>query len=338
MSNAVLNEDSVKFALSRVMDPELGNDLVSLNMVKSIKINDGMVDATIELTTAGCPLKAKIEGDCKQAIQSIQGVKDIKINFTSRPIPIRSEVNLPSVKKIIAVSSGKGGVGKSTIAINIARAFKESGYSVGLVDADIYGPNIPSLLDNYNRPNITHDDKLIPVEHKGIKFISMGLLLEPGQPVIWRGPMLHGVVKQFLGDVIWGDLDYLFVDLPPGTGDVHLSLCQLVDMEGAIIVTTPQQLSVADVRKGIGMFRQMQVDVLGIVENMSYYHHKKTDEKIYVFGKDGGKNLAEEWNLPLLSQIPIDPEICDNSENGVKYLMPMVEKIHNILESKVSMV
>lgn len=333
---ADLNQESVKKALSTVMDPELGNDLVSLDMVKDIQISGGSVKATVELTTAGCPLKAKIEGDCKDAIKKVDGVSDVEINFTSRPLPIRTEVQLPTVKKIIAVSSGKGGVGKSTVSINIARAFKEAGYNVGLVDADIYGPNIPPLLENYNRPNVTHDDKLVPVEHKGIKFISMGLLLEPGQPIIWRGPMLHGVIKQFLADVIWGDLDYLFIDLPPGTGDVHLSLCQMVDMAGAIVVTTPQQLSVADVRKGIGMFRQLQVDIIGIVENMSYYLHPGTDEKIYVFGKDGGKNLAEEWKLPLLSQIPIDPAICENSENGTKYLMPIVEKVHNILESKVS--
>lgn len=333
---AELNQEAVKKALSTVMDPELGNDLVSLDMVKDIQITGGSVKATVELTTAGCPLKAKIESDCKDAINKVDGVTDVEINFTSRPLPIRTEVQLPTVKKIIAISSGKGGVGKSTVSINIARAFKDAGYNVGLVDADIYGPNIPPLLENYNRPNVTHDDKLVPVEHNGIKFISMGLLLEPGQPIIWRGPMLHGVIKQFLGDVIWGDLDYLFIDLPPGTGDVHLSLCQMVDMEGAIIVTTPQQLSVADVRKGIGMFRQLQVDIIGIVENMSYYLHPGSEEKIYVFGKDGGKKLAEEWNLPLLSQIPIDPAICENSENGTKYLMPIVEKVHNILESKVS--
>ncbi len=334
--SAEITKEKVEEALGRVMDPELGNDLVSLNMVKGVNINDGTVEATVELTTSGCPLKAKIEGDCKQEIGSIDGVTDVKIVFTAKPIPIRTEVSLPTVKKIIAISSGKGGVGKSTIATNIAKAFQKSGYSVGLLDADIYGPNIPTLLENYARPTITHDDKLVPITHDGLKFISMGLLLEPGQPVIWRGPMLHGVVKQFLADVIWGDLDYLFVDLPPGTGDVHLSLCQMVDLTGAIAITTPQQLSVADVRKGIGMFRQLQVEVLGIIENMSYYVHPGTNEKIYVFGKNGGKNLAEEWNLPLLAQIPIDPAICEKSENGLTYLMPVVEKLHQVFESKVS--
>jgi len=331
--NNELNKDKVLEVLGTVMDPELGSDLVSLNMISSATVEDGIVSVLIELTVAGCPLKAKIEDDCKTAIRSINGVKDVKIKFTSKPVHDNREVKLPNIKHIIAISSGKGGVGKTTAAINIAKAFAKKGYSVGLLDADIYGPNIPLLLDNYSRPDVMGDEKLVPVEHDGIKFISVGLLLEPGQPVIWRGPMLHNVIKQFLSDVYWGDLDYLFVDLPPGTGDVQLSLCQLTKITGTIAVTTPQKLSVEDVKKGIAMFRQLRVDVLGIVENMSYYIHPSNNEKIFVFGKDGGKKLAEDWNIPLLAQIPIDPSISEKSENGLKYFEAIVDKIKIAIEN-----
>lgn len=327
MENIESKEKLIYQALEKVIDPELGNNLVSLNMIKSVNINNSSVEVTVELTTAGCPLKTKIEEDCINQVSAIKGINEVKIHFTSRSKPINNEIQLPNVKKIIAISSSKGGVGKSTIAINIARAFSESGYSVGLLDGDVYGPNIPSLLDNFTRPKVTSNNKLVPVEDNGIRFISMGLLIEKAQPVIWRGAMLHGVVKQFLSDVEWGNLDFLFVDLPPGTGDVQLSLCQLINLSGAIVITTPQQLSVADVRKGIGMFRQLQVDIIGIIENMSYYIHPGTNDKIYIFGKDGGYDLAKEWNIPLLAQIPIDPAIGERSENALKYIRPLVERI-----------
>ncbi len=322
-----VTEELVREALAKVQDPELNNDLVALNMVKDIVINNGTVEANIELTTIACPLKSKIETDCVTEIRLLEGVQKVKINFSARA-PKETEIKVPNIKKIIAISSGKGGVGKSTAAVNIAMAFSDAGYSVGLIDADIYGPNIPLLLDNDQEPEVAIGDRIIPVEHKGLKFISMAQFLAEGQAVIWRGPLLHGAVKQFFTEVEWGNLDYLFVDLPPGTGDVHISLCQLVEITGAIVVTTPQKLSVSDVKKGIAMFRQMQVDILGIIENMSFYFHPSSSEKIYVFGKDGGVNLANEWNIPLLAQIPIDPIICERSESAITYFRAVVDKVN----------
>lgn len=325
MSSKIL-EERVKEALRKVIDPELGQDLVTLNMVKSIEMleNTKVLSVEIELTTAGCPLKAKIEKDCRDALATLEGVGKLNLHFSARPRSQKKEVELFGVRNILLVASGKGGVGKSTVAVHIARAFYRNGYRVGILDADLYGPNVPNILGNFTKPMIAHDNKLLPVLHEGIPFISMGLLLESQQPVIWRGPMLHGAIRQFLADVRWQELDYLFIDLPPGTGDVQLSLSQLVALNGAIVVTTPQELSVSDVRKGIAMFRQLQIPILGIIENMSYYIEPSTQKKIYVFGKDGGKNLSEEWNLPLLAQIPIDSSITEDSVQAHEYFQPIV--------------
>ena len=327
-----IQEEKVRDVLKGVKDPELGSDLVSLNMVKLIEVEGRNVKVIIELTTSGCPLKSKIEGDCIEAIKTVEGVKNVDIQFTSRPVLIKSEMNLKRVKNVIAISSGKGGVGKSTVALNLTRGLVSLGYEVGLLDGDVYGPNIPDLIERYDRPGVTEQNKLVPVECEGFRFISMGLLIGEGQPVIWRGPMLHGVVKQFLGDVEWGGLDFLLIDLPPGTGDVQLSLCQTIDLRGTVVVTTPQKLSVSDVKKGIGMFRQMQVDVLGIVENMSYYEEKSSKEKVYLFGSGGGRQISEEWNIPFLGGIPIDDGICEDSKKGVIYIMPIVEELVSIIE------
>ncbi len=332
MDGKLITKELVNEALSRVQDPELGNDLVSLNMIKSIDIKDNNVEVTVELTTSACPLKSKIENDCRKELQSISGINNIKINLTAREQKQEREIDLPNIKNIIVISSGKGGVGKSTMAINIARAFSDAGYSTGLMDADIYGPNIPILLNNNETPKVIEGDKILPIIHNGVKFISMGSLLEEGQAVIWRGPMLHGAIKQFLSDVIWGELDYLFVDLPPGTGDVHISLAQIVCLTGAVAVTTPQKLSVSDVKKGIAMFRQMQVNILGIIENMSYYVNPENNEKIYIFGQDGGLKLSRELNIPMLARVPIDPSICNDSESGLLYLKPIVEKLNNSIK------
>lgn len=325
------SKEQVIKALSTVMDPELQQDLVSLEMIKDVNIEENKVNVTVELTTPACPLKNEIGQSCKEALLKLDGVDEVNVSFTARPQNYEKEIKLPNVKNIIAIGSGKGGVGKSTVATLLALAFAKEGYKVGLMDSDAYGPNIPHLLKNFDKPYATDDNQIIPIETRGIKFISLGLLVNPEQPIVWRGPMLHGLVSQFLKDVMWGNLDILFIDMPPGTGDVQLSLAQLIDIDGSIMVTTPQELAVADTHKGIGMFRKLQVDVYGIIENMSYFEAPDTGKKYNVFSTDGGKNLAERLNLPLLGRLPLNMDISDPSkDDSLRYMTDIVNNVKNL--------
>lgn len=315
--------DSVTKALRMVNDPDLHKDLVTLNMVKDIKIDGNNVSVTVELTTPACPLKDKIQQDCVDAIRKENPtVGQISVTMSAKVLPNKNQrMNeiLPGVKNTIAVASGKGGVGKSTIAVNLATALALDGAKVGLIDADIYGPSIPMMLGINNKPKIFQDTataKMIPLENFGIKVMSIGFLIDDDAPVIWRGPMASGAIKQFMSDVLWGELDYLIFDLPPGTGDIQLTLVQTIPLTGAIVVTTPQDVSIIDVKKALKMFQRVNVPILGIVENMSYFIAPDTGKRYDIFGTGGGQKLAEELSIPLLGAIPINQNIRQGGDNG----------------------
>ena len=313
-----MNIEKVKQALSKVKDPELGKDFVSLNMVHDIKIDGDKLSFNLELTTPACPLKSVIEDDCKKALKEI-GFKDenIKVNFTSqvRQHMIQGKEAPKDINQIIVISSGKGGVGKTTVAVNISIALSKMGAKVGLLDADITGPNVPIMMGDENPPKV-ENAKIIPKENYGIKYISMGVLVPKDQPVVWRGPMLDGVIRQFLRDVIWDKLDYLIVDLPPGTGDAQLTICQAVPLAGGVIVTTPQDVSLLDSRKSVNMFKQMKVPILGIVENMSHFICPHCNEKTEIFSFGGGETAAKNINVPFLGRLPIEIEIRQGGDLG----------------------
>jgi ATP-binding protein involved in chromosome partitioning len=313
-------------ALSTVEDPDLHRDLVSLNMVKDIKVESSKVSFTVVLTTPACPLKEKIRQDCENAVRLVVG-PDVAIDIfmTSSVTTLRDNAPLlPGVKNIIAIASGKGGVGKSTVTSNLAVALAQSGAKVGLIDADIYGPSIPTMFNcEHEQPlikQVNGKNTIIPIEQYGVKLISIGFLAPPDSAIIWRGPMASSALKQFFSDADWGDLDYLLIDLPPGTSDIHLTLVQTVPVTGAVIVTTPQKVALADANKGLAMFRQTQINVpvLGIVENMAYFTPEELpDNKYYIFGKDGGRNLADKYNVPLLGQIPLVQGIRESGDSGL---------------------
>jgi ATP-binding protein involved in chromosome partitioning len=308
--------EAVMAALSRVQEPELHRDLVSLNMVKSLEINEGKVDVTILLTTPACPLKTRIENEVRQAILVIPGITAVNVIMSSNvPSDGRSRgiLELP-VKNVVAIASGKGGVGKSTVAVNVAVSLAQSGATVGLLDADIYGPNIPTMMGVPSLPKQS-GDKLIPAEAYGVKLMSIGFLVKPGQALIWRGPMLHSAIRQFLSDVAWGPLDYLVVDLPPGTGDAQLSLSQSIPLSGGVIVTLPQNVSLEDASRGLHMFREVNVPILGVVENMSYLE-LPDGTRMDVFGSGGGKKLAETAGVPFMGMIPMDPAVRMGGDQG----------------------
>jgi len=321
----VLNSGSVLEVLRPVQDPELRKSLVELNMIRNVKIDDGKVSFTLVLTTPACPLREFIVEDCQKAVKKLPGVTDVAVEVTAetpqqKSLPDRTGV--PGVKNIIAISSGKGGVGKSTVAVNVAVALAQTGAKVGLLDADIYGPNDPTMLGLADVEMIVRQgekgDILEPAFNHGVKLVSMGFLIDRDQPVIWRGPMLNGVIRQFLYQVEWGELDYLIVDMPPGTGDAQLTLTQSVPMVGAVIVTTPQNVALLDSRKGLKMFQQMKVPVLGIVENMSYFIPPDMPEKQYdIFGSGGGEKTAKELGVPLLGCVPLEISTRLGSDNGI---------------------
>src|SRR6187401_3812370 len=327
-----MTTEKILEALSNVQEPDLGKDLVTLNMVKDIEINGNDVSFTVVLTTPACPMKDMINNACVNAIKILVN-KDAVVNvkFISNTTTKRSDPGsvLPKVKNIIAVVSGKGGVGKSTVAANLALALSQGGAKVGLMDADIYGPSVPIMFGlRGERPMMMDvgNDKgmIVPLERYGIKVMSIGFLVDEKNAVVWRGPMASSAIRQFVTDVFWDELDYLVVDMPPGTGDIHLTLVQTVPVTGVIIVTTPQDVALADAKKGIAMFGQAQVNVpiIGLVENMSYFIPAELpNNKYYIFGKDGGRRLAEEYDLPFLGQIPLVQSIREGGDQGVPIMM-----------------
>lgn len=322
-----MTNEQILQALSNVQEPDLGKDLVTLNMVKDIVIDGNEVSFTVVLTTPACPLKDLIMNACINAVKLLVNKEAIvKVNFTSNTSSNRKDAKtvLSGVKNIIAVVSGKGGVGKSTVASNFALALAQSGASVGLMDADIYGPSQHIMFGvRGDRPmmrDIEGKGWIVPIEKFGIKMMSIGLLVDEKQAVVWRGPMVSSAIRQFVSDVDWGELDYLVIDMPPGTGDIHLTVVQTVPVTGVIVVTTPQTVALADAKKGIAMFGQAQlkVPIIGLVENMSYFTPAELpDNKYYLFGKNGGKSLAEEFDIPFLGQIPIVQAIREGGDSGV---------------------
>ncbi len=324
------NEDILK-ALSNVQEPDLGQDLVTLNMVKDVKIDGQHVSFTVVLTTPACPLKDMIMNACINAIKLLVNKEAlVTVNFTSNTTTNRKDGRtiLSGVRNIIAVVSGKGGVGKSTVASNFALALAEGGAKVGLMDADIYGPSQHIMFGvRGERPLMKEIDGkgfIVPIEKFGIKVMSIGLLIDEKQAVVWRGPMVSSAIRQFVTEVDWGELDYLVIDMPPGTGDIHLTIVQTVPVTGVIVVTTPQTVALADAKKGIAMFGQAQlkVPVIGLVENMSYFTPPELpDSKYYIFGRDGGKNLAEDFDIPFLGQIPIVESIREGGDIGVPTML-----------------
>jgi ATP-binding protein involved in chromosome partitioning len=326
----IVNEKQILDALSTVNDPDLNRDLVTLGMIKDVVTKENAVAFTVVLTTPACPLKEKIRRECQEAVEKVVGTSyKIDINITSSVTTARqSGPILPGVKNIVAVASGKGGVGKSTITTNLAVALAHSGAKVGLIDADIFGPSIPLMFNcEFEKPEvqvINGKNYIIPIEHYGVKLVSIGFLTPPDSAVVWRGPMASSALKQFFADALWGDLDYLLIDLPPGTSDIHLTLVQTVPLTGSVIVTTPQKVALADATKAIAMFKQSQINVpiLGIVENMAYFVPEELpDNKYFIFGKDGGQNLADKYNVPLLGQIPLVQGIRESGDSGLPAVM-----------------
>ena len=318
-------------ALRTVQEPDLKKDLVTLNMVRDISREGNKVSFTIVLTTPACPMKELMKRDCINALkQHISEELEVEVNFTSNTSSMRVDLNavLPGVKNIITVVSGKGGVGKSTVAANLALALAQQGASVGLMDADIYGPSVPIMFGvRGQRPlmmDVEGKDKIVPLEQYGIKLISIGLLVDEKSAVVWRGPMASSAIRQFVTDVQWGELDYLIIDMPPGTGDIHLTLVQTIPVTGAVVVTTPQDVALADAKKAIAMFGQAQINVpiIGLVENMAWFTPAELPEnKYYIFGKDGGKNLADQLDLNFLGQIPIVQSIREGGDKGVPVMV-----------------
>jgi ATP-binding protein involved in chromosome partitioning len=327
-----MTEQDILKALSNVQEPDLGKDLVTLNMIKDISINGNNVAFTIVLTTPACPMKDMMRTACENAVKLLVNKEAVvMVNFTANTSSNRKDGKavLAGVKNIIAVVSGKGGVGKSTVACNFALALAAGGAKVGLMDADIYGPSQHIMFGVRGERPLMKDDgsgkgMIVPIEKYGIKMMSIGLLIDEKQAVVWRGPMVSSAIKQFVSDVDWGELDYLVIDMPPGTGDIHLTMVQTVPVTGVIVVTTPQLISVADAKKGVAMFGQAQlkVPVIGLVENMSYFTPAELPQnKYYIFGKNGGKNLAEEFDITFLGQIPIVQGICEGGDAGVPVMM-----------------
>ena len=329
----LLDTAAVLEILRPVQDPELHKSLVDLNMIRHVKVEGGKVSFTLVLTTPACPLRQFIVEDCERAVKTLPGVESVAVEVTSetpqqKSLPDRT--GIAGVKNIIAISSGKGGVGKSTIAVNVAVALAQAGAKVGLIDADIYGPNAPTMLGLATAKIAVHPGEngeiLEPAFNHGVKLVSMGFLIDPDQPVIWRGPMLNGIIRQFLYQVAWGELDYLIVDMPPGTGDAQLTLAQAVPMAGAVIVSTPQTVALMDARRGLRMFQQLQVSVLGIVENMSYFIPPDLPDRQYdLFGSGGGEKTSKELGLPLLGCVPLEMALREGGDSGIPIVVAAPE-------------
>jgi ATP-binding protein involved in chromosome partitioning len=314
-----IKDSQVLDALRQVRDPDLHKDIVSLDFVKDLRVCGGSVAFTIELTTPACPVKDLMKSEAEKAVLALPGVEQVKIEMSARVTASRplldNKGTIPGVKNVIAVSSGKGGVGKSTVAVNLACALHSAGARVGILDADVYGPNVPLMLGLRGQPEVLAG-KIQPFQKFGLQVMSMALLIAEDQPVIWRGPMLHSAVRQFLFDVSWHDLDYLVVDLPPGTGDAQLSLSQQAHLMGAVIVTTPQDVSVLDVKKAIRMFQTVNVPILGVVENMSWFTPPGHTERYQIFGQGGGERIQKEFGVPLLGQVPLVISVREGGDAG----------------------
>lgn len=326
-----MTQEDILKALRNVQEPDLGSDIVSLNMVKDLTVSGNDVSFTIVLTTPACPMKDLMKNASINAVKLLVNKEaNVQVNFTANTSSKRTDPGqiLPKVKNIIAVVSGKGGVGKSTVSANLALALAQDGAKVGLMDADIYGPSVPIMFGvRGERPKmIAGGEKglIVPLDRYGIKLMSIGLLVDEKNAVVWRGPMASSAIRQFVTDVFWDELDYLVIDMPPGTGDIHLTLMQTVPVTGVIVVTTPQDVALADAKKGIAMFGQAQirVPIIGIVENMSYFTPAELPEnKYYIFGKEGGKKLAEEYDIPFLGQIPLVQSIREGGDKGMPIMM-----------------
>lgn len=315
---AIVVQEILK-ALSQVRDPDLGRDIVSLGFVKNVEVSDGKANVTIELTTPACPVRETMRAEAEQLILTVPGIREANIQMTSQVrgsmSPEASQL-LPGVKNVIAVASGKGGVGKSTVSANLALALERAGARVGLLDADIYGPSIPTILGITSKPTATEKNFLIPVAQYGLKVISVGFFIDEEEAIIWRGPMLSKLLDQFLGMVEWGDLDYLIVDLPPGTGDVQLSLCQKIPLAGAVIVSTPQDVAIKVAQKAITMFRKLNTPILGIMENMSYFICNHCGQREEIFGSGGAERVAQRSGIPFLGKIPLATSLRATSDSG----------------------
>ncbi len=315
-----ITEDAVKQALSTIMDPDLGKDIVTLGFVKNVAIDGTKVSATIELTTPACPVKEQLKTQAEENIKALEGVTEVAVEMTAQVAGMAGRAGrnvMPGVRHIVAVASGKGGVGKSTSAVNLAVALSRTGARVGLLDGDLYGPSSHTILGAEAQLLGDKDGRILPISKYDIKIVSMGLLRDSGAPVVWRGPIASRVIQQFLGGVEWGELDYLLIDLPPGTGDIQLTLAQSAPLSGAVIVTTPQPVATNVAQKGLRMFQQVEVPILGVLENMSGFVCGHCGEVTDVFQKDGGRRMAEEIGVPLLAQIPLSAELAAASDEGV---------------------
>ncbi len=324
-------EHSVREALKQVLDPELKRSLVDLNMVRDIRVSEGEVRVTLALTTLGCPMKQRIVQDVKNAVSALTGVASVEVDLTvmtrdelERLFPKHPLKGIDKIGRFIAVASGKGGVGKTTVAINLALALAREGRQVGLLDADVYGPSIPVMLNLSERPR-SESGMLLPLKKFELSVMSFGFFLGESQPLIWRGPLVAKTIRQFLDDVMWGVLDYLVVDLPPGTGDPSITIAQAIPSAVVVMVTTPQEVALADVRKAIGMFQQMDVRICGLVENMSYFSWGPSNERIELFGSGGGETLSRETGIPLLGSIPLDIELRKGGDAGVPIVIALPE-------------
>src|ERR687894_47067 len=317
---AQVTEADVYGALAQVKDPDLHKDIVRLGFIKDLKIEGGAVSFRVVLTTPACPVREQLQEQSRAVVAALPGVTSVSVTMDAE-VPkgrgLGEKLAVPGVRNIVAVSSGKGGVGKSTVAVNLAVSLARDGARVGLLDADVYGPNVPLMLGvSRERPTV-NVNKLVPLEAHGVRLMSMAVLKPGDEPMIVRGPILHGLVKQFLQDVKWGELDYLIVDMPPGTGDVQLSLAQLVPVEGAVLVTTPQEVALSDVRRALRMFETVNVPVLGVVENMSYFVAPDTGTRYNIFGEGGGLRLSEEYGVPYLGSVPLGMEVREGGDKGI---------------------
>jgi ATP-binding protein involved in chromosome partitioning len=316
---AAVDQSAVLDALRAVKDPDLHRDIVSLGFVKDLRVDGGRVSFTIELTTPACPVKDALRDEAHAAVAALPGVTDVQVTMTASVRAARpaesTQAPIPGVRNIVAVGAGKGGVGKTTLAVNLAVALSERGSRVGMIDGDIYGPNVPIML-GVSGQLMAEGEKIVPAEKHGIKVVSMGFLTGDESPVIWRGPMLHSVIRQFFQEVKWGELDYLIVDMPPGTGDVALSLSQTVPVAGAIVVTTPQEVSLADSRRAVRMYQKLTIPVLGLIENMSYFACPSCGHESDIFGRGGGERTAREMGVPFIGRIPIYEPIRRGGDEG----------------------